>query len=127
MENISLNQHYNQIIFNDISYDINNNTLNHKKTLVYNSSVRNYNNISIDDLNEDKNIYNRKIKQRSEKEKDMNLNKIKNIPIASNNFSQSYIPFSSRDSKKMKNNFLFYHNEQIQIQMQITISKKKIF
>ena len=110
MENISLNQHYNQIIFNDISYDINNNTLNHKKTLVYNSSFRNYNNISIDDLNEDKNIYNRKIKQRSEKEKDMNLNKIKNIPIASNNFSQSYIPFSSRDSKKMKNNFLFYHN-----------------
>ena len=114
MENISLNYKNNQIILEEISNDINNNNINLKKSLIYNSSVRNYNNINIIDLNEDKNIYNRKINQKSEKDKDMQLNKIANIPIAYNNLSHSYIPFSSRDNKKMKNNFLFYNNEDIQ-------------
>ena len=111
MENSSLNQHNYQFIYNEISYDINNNISTNKRGLLYNSSVGNYNNININELNEDKNIYNRKINQRSEKDKDMKLNKIKNIPIAYNNLSHSYIPFSSRENKKMKNNFLFYNNE----------------
>ena len=113
MENISLNYKSNQIILDEISHDINNKSFNTKKSLVYNSSVRNYNNMNINDLNEDNNIYNRKINQKSEKDKDMQLNKFKNIPIAYNNLSHSYIPFSSREHKKMKNNFFFYNNEDI--------------
>ena len=113
MENISLNYKNNQIILDEISHEINNNSINLKKSLVYNSSVRNYNNININDLNDDKKIYNRKINQKSEKDKDMQLNKIANILIDYNNLSHSYIPFSSRDHKKVKNNFIFYNNEDI--------------
>ena len=113
MENFSLNYKNPQIILDEISYEINNNDINHKKSLVYNSSVRNYNNININDLNEDKNIYNRQLNQKSEKDKDMQLNKITNIPIDYNNLSHSYIPFSSRAHKKLKNNFIFYNNKEI--------------
>ena len=102
-----------QFKYSNTSYNnINNNISNKTKGLTYISSVKNYNNMSINELNEDKFIYNSKYIPKDVSIKDIKLNKLKNTSFLSCNNIYKYIPFSSRDQQIMKNNFFFHNNKE---------------
>ena len=113
MNKISLPQKNTQYIYCNTSYNIINNTLSNRvKGITYNSSIKNYNNMSINELNEDKYISNSKYIQKNGNIKDIELNKTKIITFLSCNNNNNYIPFSSREQKIMKNTFFFHNNNE---------------
>ena len=99
------NQHTYLIGSCNIINDINS---NYNKAVLNNSSLCIYHKENANDLNVGKNIYNSQINKENGNIKELQLNQIKNIE---NNINlQKYIPFSSRNRKVMKNNFIFYND-----------------
>ena len=113
MKKINIPKNFKQYSYRNTSNNIkNNNDTNNNKCSLNNSLTLCYKNKDISSLKEDKFVYNSIINPKNNVKKYIYLSKIKNIPFPSNNHNYNYEPFSSSRSKKLKNNFIFYNNNE---------------
>ena len=115
MHKIYISKVNNPNLYLNTSHNINKNkSSNSKKSILYNFSTRirktkNYLGLKGDLKGNNSQLNN----SNNENIKGIKLNQIKNKNIhLSNNHTHEYIPFSSRDKKIQKNNFIFFNNEQ---------------